>query len=69
MIEEMIDRASEGFDIVYGVRSSRKKDTAFKRMTAQGFYKFMRLMGANTVYNHADFRLMSRRAVEQLGKI
>ncbi|HIT07348.1 MAG TPA: glycosyltransferase family 2 protein [Candidatus Scybalocola faecipullorum] len=68
VIEEMIDRASEGFDIVYGVRSSRKKDTAFKRMTAQGFYKFMRLMGANTVYNHADFRLMSRRAVEQLGK-
>lgn len=68
VIEEMIDRASEGFDIVYGVRSSRKKDTAFKRITAQGFYKFMRFMGANTVYNHADFRLMSRRAVEQLSK-
>lgn len=55
-----------GFDIVYGVRSSRKKDTRFKRLTAQGFYKLMRFMGAEVVYNHADYRLMSRRAVEAL---
>lgn len=68
VIENMIDEFNNGFDIVYGVRSSRKKDTAFKRMTAQGFYKFMKLMGVKSVYNHADFRLMSSRAVEQLGK-
>ncbi len=55
-----------GFDIVYGVRSARKKDTRFKRLTAQGFYKIMRFMGAEVVYNHADYRLMSRRAVEAL---
>lgn len=67
VIENMIDEYHNGCDIVYGVRSSRKTDTAFKRMTAQGFYKFMHMMGVKSVYNHADFRLMSRRAVEQLG--
>ena len=65
-IIEMVDKFYQGNDIVYGVRSSRKKDSFFKRTTAQSFYKFMNKMGAKTVYNHADFRLMSRRAVEQL---
>ncbi len=68
VIEEMIDRYHEGCDIVYGVRSERKTDTFFKRTTAQGFYKVMAAMGVKTVYNHADFRLMSRRAVEQFSK-
>ena len=65
-IEEMIDRYNEGAEIVYGVRSSRKTDSFFKRTTAQGFYKFMSKMGVKTVYNHADFRLMSRCAVKEL---
>ncbi len=68
VIEEMVDRFHEGFDIVYGVRNSRKTDTFFKRTTAQGFYKLMAGMGVKTVYNHADFRLMSRRAVEQFSQ-
>lgn len=66
VIEEMIDKYSEGCDIVYGVRNDRKTDTFFKRNTAQAFYKIMKLMGAKSVYNHADFRLMSKRAVEGL---
>lgn len=65
VIEEMIDKFHEGKDIVYGVRKERKTDTFFKRTTAQGFYKVMDMMGVKTVYNHADFRLMSKRAVEQ----
>ncbi len=65
VIEEMIDKFHQGKDIVYGVRKERKTDTFFKRTTAQGFYKLMGAMGVKTVYNHADFRLMSRRAVEQ----
>ncbi|MBR1476826.1 MAG: glycosyltransferase family 2 protein [Lachnospiraceae bacterium] len=68
VIEEMIDKFHAGNDIVYGVRKERKSDTFFKRTTAQGFYKLMALMGVKTVYNHADFRLMSRRAVEQFSK-
>lgn len=68
VIEEMIDKYHEGCDIVYGVRGERKTDTFFKRATAQGFYKMMALMGVKTVYNHADFRLMSSRAVAQLGE-
>ena len=64
VIEEMVDKFHEGCDIVYGVRSDRTSDTFFKRTTAQGFYKVMSGMGVKTVYNHADFRLMSRRAVE-----
>ena len=63
-VDEMLEKYYGGCDIVYGVRSSRKRDTFFKRATAQGFYKLMRSMGADTVYNHADYRLMSRRAVE-----
>ena len=63
-IEEMIDKYNdEGCDVVYGVRSRRAKDSFFKRTTAEGFYKVMNNLGANTVYNHADFRLMSRRAL------
>ncbi len=65
-IDRMVDAFHEGYDIVYGVRSSRETDTVFKRTTAQGFYKFMKLMGVDIVYNHADFRLMSRRALEGL---
>lgn len=68
VIEEMIDKFHAGNDIVYGVRKERKTDTFFKRTTAQGFYKLMALMGVKTVYNHADFRLMSKRAVEQFSK-
>lgn len=61
-----LEAYQNGADVVYGVRSSREKDTPFKRLTAEGFYKFMAMMGAEVVYNHADYRLMSRRAVEAL---
>ena len=64
VIEDMIDKYHEGCDIVYGVRNSRKKDTFFKRTTAQGYYKLMDSMGVKTVYNHADFRLMSKRSLD-----
>ncbi len=66
VIEEMVSKYKAGCDIVYGVRSARKKDTFFKRFTAQGFYRVMNLMGAKSVYNHADFRLMSSRALDAL---
>ena len=66
VIPEMVRKFDNGCDIVYGVRRSRDTDSWFKRTTAQGFYRFMRLMGVKTVYNHADFRLMSRRAVTAL---
>ncbi len=68
VIEEMVDKFHEGKDIVYGVRKKRSTDSFFKRTTAQGFYKFMNIMGVKTVYNHADFRLMSRRAMEQFSE-
>lgn len=68
VIEEMVDKFHGGCDIVYGVRKERKTDTIFKRTTAQLFYKLMRVMGVRTVYNHADFRLMSKRAVEEFSK-
>ncbi len=67
-VDAMIDKYMEGTDIVYGVRSSRKKDTFFKKATAEGFYKIMNAMGANTVFNHADYRLMSRRSLEGLAQ-
>lgn len=67
-IDEMIEKHREGYDIVYGVRSSRKKDTAFKRGTALAFYRLMRGMGVDMVYNHADYRLMSRRALAGLAE-
>ncbi len=66
--DQMIDKYYEGCDIVYGVRSARKTDTFFKRTTAEGFYSLMRHMGANTVSNHADYRLMSKRALEGLSQ-
>ena len=65
---EMIKKFHEGFDVVYGVRDSRKSDTFFKRTTARGFYKLMKGMGADTVYDHADYRLMSKRALEGLSE-
>lgn len=61
-----LEEYRNGADVVYGVRGSRKKDTFFKRATAQGFYKMMNAMGAELVYNHADYRLLSRRALEAL---
>lgn len=67
-VEQMVDSCLAGHDIVYGVRSKRKTDTFFKRFTAESFYKVMKLLGANTVYNHADYRLMSRRALEGLAE-
>lgn len=65
-MDEMIDKYLTGVDIVYGVRSKRTTDTFFKRITAEGFYKLMDMMGAKTVFNHADYRLMSKRALEGL---
>lgn len=67
-IDKMLDEYQNGCDIVYGVRSSRKKDTFFKRTTAVSFYKIMRFLGVETVFNHADYRLMSKRAVEGLSE-
>ena len=67
-VDEMMDKYLEGVDIVYGVRSSRKTDTFFKRTTAEGFYRVMSALGAETVFNHADYRLMSRRALEGLAQ-
>jgi glycosyltransferase involved in cell wall biosynthesis len=66
VMEQMLDEFGNGAEVVYGVRKLRTKDTAFKRSTALGFYSLMRIMGAETVHNHADFRLLSRRAVESL---
>lgn len=65
-IDEMVKKYYEGNHVVYGVRSARKTDTFFKKFTAESFYKFMKLMGADVVYNHADFRLMSKRVLEEL---
>ncbi len=63
-IDEMMEKYYDGCDIVYGVRSSRKKDTFFKKVTAEGFYKFMSLMGVDIVFNHADYRLTSKRVLD-----
>lgn len=65
-IDEMVDKFAEGNDVVYGVRSSRKKDSFFKKFTAETFYKIMLWMGVDIVFNHADYRLMSKRVLEQL---
>ena len=67
-MDEMLDNYYGGCDVVYGVRSKRATDTFFKRFTAESFYKMMNAMGANTVYNHADYRLMSKRALEGLAE-
>lgn len=68
VIDTMIEKYEHGCDIVYGVRRERKTDTWFKRNTALAFYKIMQRLGVKSVYNHADYRLMSRRAVNQLLK-
>lgn len=65
-IDKMVDKYYEGCDVVYGVRSARDTDTFFKKFTAEGFYKLIRSMGAEVVFNHADYRLMSRRALDGL---
>lgn len=66
VIEEMVDKYNQGIDIVYGVRNDRSSDSFFKRFTAQSFYRVMNMLGAKSVYNHADFRLMSKRAMDEL---
>ena len=68
VIEQFIDKFNEGKDVVYGVRSTRTTDTVFKRSTAHAFYKLMKFMGADTLQDHADYRLMSKRALEGLAK-
>ncbi len=67
-IDDMLARYAEGCDIVYGVRSQRDTDTYFKRTTAEGFYRLMGVLGASVVFNHADYRLMSRRALDALSE-
>lgn len=64
VFDEMVDKFENGCDVVYGVRSKRATDTFFKRFTAEAFYKILNRMGAKVIFNHADFRLMSRRALE-----
>ena len=64
-MDEMVDAYLDGCEVVYGVRSSRETDTFFKRFTAQSFYKFLAMMGADVVYNHADYRLMSARVLKE----
>jgi glycosyltransferase involved in cell wall biosynthesis len=68
VIDRMVEKYRAGYEIVYGVRSGRKTDSFFKRVTAQGFYRFMRLLGADIVYNHADFRLMGRASLNALAE-
>ena len=65
-IDEMVKKYYEGNQVVYGVRSARDTDTFFKKTTAEGFYKFMKIMGTDVIYNHADFRLMSSRVLQEL---
>lgn len=67
-IDEMIDKFNDGFDIVYGVRSKRTTDTFFKRFTAESFYKLVKFLGGDIINNHADYRLMSRRALDGLAE-
>ena len=68
VIDQMVEKYYEGNDVVYGVRSARDTDTFFKKFTAEGFYKIMQAMGVEIVFNHADYRLMSRRALEGLSE-
>ena len=67
-IDKMLDCYEDGCEVVYGVRRSRKKDSFFKKTTALGFYKLLHWMGAETVYNHADYRLLSRKALDALAE-
>lgn len=66
VIDKMIEKYKDGNDIVYGVRNSRKKDSFFKRFTAETFYKFMKILGVDCIYNHADYRLTTKRVLESL---
>lgn len=66
VVDQFVEKYYEGCEIVYGVRSARKTDTFFKRFTAEGFYKLINMMGGEVVFNHADYRLMSKRALEEL---
>ena len=68
VISQMLEKYQAGAEIVYGVRSSRQKDSWFKRTTAEGFYKFMKLMGVDVIFNHADYRLTSRKVLDELEK-
>lgn len=67
-MDEMVEKYLHGMDIVYGVRNKRTKDSFFKRFTAEGFYRVMNILGANTVFNHADYRLLSKRALDGLAE-
>ena len=69
VLDEFIQKYREGCDIVYGVRSNRDTDTGFKRNTAQAFYKLLKFFGVDAVYNHADYRLMSKRALDGLAAV
>jgi Glycosyltransferases involved in cell wall biogenesis len=66
VIEQMLDAYHDGCDVVYGVRENREADSAFKRFTAESYYCLLAFMGVDVVFNHADYRLLSRRAVEAL---
>lgn len=68
VLPQFVEKFREGCDVVYGVRNRRDTDTAFKRVTAQGFYKFMHALGVDVVYNHADYRLMSARVLQEFAK-
>ena len=68
VLDEFVKKYMEGCDVVYGVRNKRETDTFFKKTTALGFYKFMKVLGVDIVYNHADYRLMSKRALEGLAE-
>lgn len=68
VMDKMVEEYKNGSDIVYGVRSSRKKDSWFKKTTAESFYKIMKLLGVDIIFNHADYRLMSKRSLNDLEK-
>lgn len=67
-MDDMVEEYAKGNEVVYGVRSSRKTDTFFKRFTAESYYKFLNMMGAEVVYNHADYRLISERVLRELAR-
>lgn len=68
VLDQMLEKIAEGYDVVYGVRNNRDTDTSFKRWTAQTFYRFQKSMGVDTVYNHADYRVITKRVAEDLGE-
>lgn len=68
VMEDMVDAYDNGYEVVYGVRAKRDTDTFFKRLTAEGFYKLLNSLGAEVVYNHADYRLVSSRVLQELAK-